>query len=151
MMMKNFLNGPALRPLTLDDTDPVLTEREELLSLYSDMHKDAYGFRPREWQWPELDSMSIEQLKVELDKLQGDVESAIAQEAAEEQAAAEALAQTVLELMNEQGISLADAYRWLMQAEGCENDLDHFLWRMGVGCGRLSYQLKEQLKTQGVA
>ena len=42
-----------------------LTEKEQLLTYISDVHKDAYGFRPRSG----YSDMSVPELKVELDRL----------------------------------------------------------------------------------
>ena len=40
-----------------------LTEREQLLTYISDVHKDAYGFRPR----GSYDNYSVVELRAELD------------------------------------------------------------------------------------
>jgi hypothetical protein len=41
-------------------------DRNELVSLYSDLHKDLYGFRPRgEW----LGTCPLEQLQAEVDRV----------------------------------------------------------------------------------
>ena len=42
-----------------------LSEKEQLLTYISDVHKDAYGFRPR----GTYNGMSVQELKVELDRL----------------------------------------------------------------------------------
>ena len=44
-----------------------LSEHEQLLGLYSDMYKDAYGVRPRGYWLPDL---TVEQLKHLIDALE---------------------------------------------------------------------------------
>jgi len=46
-----------------------LSEHDELAMIYSDVFKDIYGFRPR---FMKFDEMTTEQLREELNKLQGE-------------------------------------------------------------------------------
>lgn len=128
-----------------------ITAREELFSLYSDAHKDAYGFRPRgEHTFLRLQAMSPAELQREFDTLSAHMEQEVEMEREMEREAAIRLRDTAAGLAQEQGISLADAYRWLMQAEECEGDLEHFLWRMGLGCGTLAFDTVKELELLGV-
>jgi hypothetical protein len=120
-----------------------ITERNELLSMYSDVHKDAYGHRPRDWERVML--LTDEELVAECEKL-GEI--AMAEMAREEQAEREAaaeLSELARKLATEQGIDIPTAYRWLIAAEGDYVDLEHFLWKMGVGCGRIAYHFRLEL------
>jgi hypothetical protein len=45
-----------------------LTEYQQLLSMYSDAYKDAYGVRPRGNSW--YSDMTVEELKIQLKKLE---------------------------------------------------------------------------------
>ena len=53
-------------------------ERDELLGLYSDMFKDANGFRPTGCLWP--DALSNEEIQAKLDNLQEDIRRQIEEE-----------------------------------------------------------------------
>lgn len=44
---------------------PEITERSELTSIYSDCHKDAYGFRPR---GVNFDDMTTEEISADIDR-----------------------------------------------------------------------------------
>ena len=45
-----------------------LTEYQQLLSMYSDAYKDAYGVRPRGNSW--YSDMTVEELKIQLKNLE---------------------------------------------------------------------------------
>ena len=62
------------------------TEQEQLLTYISDVHKDAYGFRPR----GQYDDWSVEDLKVELDRLVDYANEVYEQEQIEAEKAADA-------------------------------------------------------------
>lgn len=51
-----------------------MTERDELICYISDAYKDLNGFRPRFYNW---NSMSIEELRAEADRLSADIGSKI--------------------------------------------------------------------------
>lgn len=42
-------------------------ERDELLSIYSDVHKEVYGYRPLSWE--QIDSMSKDRLEQAIDEM----------------------------------------------------------------------------------
>lgn len=52
-------------------------ERSEALSFFSDMHKDAYGFRPR----VDFDAMTLAELHAEGERCSKMVQEQLAQEA----------------------------------------------------------------------
>ena len=128
-----------------------IAARDELFSIYSDAHKDAYGFRPRgEHTFLELQAMSPAEIQAEFDRLSETISEQVDAEREAERHAAMKLRNDASTIAMEHGISLADAYRWLMQAEGCEGDLEHFLWRMGLGCGTLAFDIAKELQLLGV-
>lgn len=126
-----------------------ISEREMNLSMYSDIHKDAYSFRPRDWD--RIRSMTDAELEEEIHYLSG-----IAAQEAEIEAKAEAEAEVELRgrhkaLMDEQGIDAATAWRWILQAESTyENemvqDLGYFVWNMRVGCGSRGHALEAEIR-----
>ena len=101
-----------------------LSERDQLLTYISDVHKDAYGFRPRGL----YNDMSVQELKVELDRLY---------EAASEEAdrihnietrAWKALKSHYANLVNMGAKDFRQALAWDMEAEDCES------WDFGFYC-----------------
>ena len=122
-----------------------ISERDELLQIYSDVHKDAYGFRPGEGQWYAVKAMSLDELKAEMDRLGDIAADEYAREVAAEKSAIVHLQATIARMMSEQGIDEATAYRWLIQAEGDYVDLEHFLWLYGCGCGNDARALQADL------
>ena len=117
-----------------------MTNFESLLSIYSDVHKDAYGFRPRDWAT--IRSKTEAQLQAEIDEMCKDADAEIAREQEAEKACADELNAYLAKLVADHAISMGTAIRWDMEAYGCENDLEHYLWSRGVGCGRLAYETK---------
>lgn len=47
-----------------------LSYKDELMGIYNDMHKDAHGFRPRGILWEQANDMTVEELTVELRRLE---------------------------------------------------------------------------------
>lgn len=121
----------------------IRSDREILLSMYSDIHKDAYGFRPRDYDRVAL--LTDEELGLECEEL-GKIamEEFAREEQAERESAAE-LADLARRLASENGVDIPTAYRWLIAAEGEYCDLEHFLWKMGVGCGRIAFAFRQEL------
>lgn len=105
-------------------------ERAEMLQVISDLSKDAYGFRLR------LDyaAMSDAELTQTWDRFIVDMRDNDAAELAAEQHASARLTARLASLQADNGISAADALRWLMDAQGTD-DWGYFLWDMGLGCG----------------
>ena len=92
-----------------------LTEKEQLLSIISDVHKDAYGFRPRSG----YSDLSVKELNIELDRLS---------EAASEEATRienlqiqnwTDLKSHYASLVNMGAKDFRQALEWDMQAEDC--------------------------------
>lgn len=117
-----------------------------MLSVYSDMHKDLYGCRPSEANWYRIRDLTVAELEAEMAKMSDEISSEIDLERQREQEAAFNLGVAVEALARDQGVDMGTAWRWMMQAEGCENDLEHFLWKSGVGCGQVAYELIKEIR-----
>lgn len=128
----------------------IQNERDELLSMYSDVHKDAYGFRPREAAWAEVRAMSLDELRAEMDYLGKVAAEEYDREVKAEGEAALRLWATAMGLAMSQNVPLATAYRWLIEAEGEHVDLEHFLWLSGVGCGNIARTMQAEIGLLGV-
>jgi hypothetical protein len=88
--------------------------------LVSDLHKDAYGFRPQLYFWEGWAAMTPDQKQVEWDRLV-DLMTERDQEEQERQARAMLDAELELTRIMETvpGSTRADAVRFLADAEGC--------------------------------
>lgn len=106
-----------------------LTEREEMIQIYSDFHKEAYGSRPRGINYHEF---TLEELKADF-KYFGEIceENSIAEAAAEKVAIREFAA------LVDKTISLGandrkTALKWLFEgSELSAWEVDHFVWGYG--------------------
>lgn len=130
-------------------TEP--TEFEMTLAIYSDVHKDAYGFRPD--NWAEVRNWSLAQLEQEIAELSEIVSDQISLEKAQDEQGAAALIEVHNKLMIDQNIGSAAAWRWLLQADqpdvtedmGHIYDIGHFLWNAGVGCGDIAENMEIEI------
>lgn len=107
--------------------EATVTERERLISDYSDIHKDARGFRPR----GNLDGVSNDTLEAMIADLHYE-----AAEAAEDERRAELLAVEEFEERLESLIASGaghreTALRWLLEGEGT-TDLRRLEWAHGL-------------------
>jgi len=106
-------------------------KRYQLVSYISDAHKDAYGFRPRGY---DFDRMTMDQLKEWADELSAEVAREIEREDARKaEAVAEfkALVQSTIEM----GAGDEEtAIRWLTSAEEFyhEQDVEHWVYNQGI-------------------
>lgn len=101
-----------------------MTNLESLKSLYSDYHKDLYGFRPRgmsDEQWN-----SEEWLRAEIKHLDEVATSIYAKEAKQEQAAIDEFEKSVVEAIAFGAGDRESAIEWLMAAEGVAGDYKYF-------------------------
>ena len=95
-----------------------LSEKEQLLTYISDVHKDAYGFRPR-GDWTDW---TVPQLKEELDRLHDAAhEEAVRIETMENESWVE-LKKHFANLVDMGAKDFRQALEWDMQAEDCVHE-----------------------------
>lgn len=87
-------------------------------SLFSDAHKDAYGFRPSQYTYQAWYAMSEAELVAERDSLYAAVEASIEEDRRAHQCAATRFEAMLAKSMADHGIDRATAIRWDMDAEG---------------------------------
>lgn len=109
-----------------------LAEREELLDIYSDYHKEAYGFRPSNWAY--IYAKTTEELLADFAVF---AEICKENEEAEALAEAHAVEKFKAAIANTIAIGAGDeatALRWIVEAavEKYGWDLDHYLWSEGI-------------------
>ena len=106
-----------------------LSEKEQLLQYISDCHKHAYGFRPR-GQYG--DDWSVEELRVELDRLCDYANEVYELEKAREVERLEEFEATIVKLMNCGAKSRMEALRWIIEAdEDAQRDPGYFMYMNG--------------------
>lgn len=89
----------------------------------SDMHKDAYGFRPSPDQWARWNTMNNAQLNAEEASLAEAIGAAIAEEAENEAAATVSFETHIGKLMSDFRIDRATAIRWDLEALDITDDV----------------------------
>lgn len=108
-----------------------IVEREDMILLYSDFHKDAYGFRPRGLN---LQDFSLEELRADFARF-----AEVCKENAEIEAKAAAKAVEAFKLAIKKTIAAGagnhkTALRWLAEAAAEQYgwDYEHYLWSEGI-------------------
>ena len=123
-----------------------MTEEEQLLTTISDVHKDAYGFRPRS----RYDGMTVEQLKAELEFLYEDMDRTFKMEQARQKENDNEFAESVARAMEVCNCSFTTAIRYMMDAEEDRYlDMDCFLWTFDLS-PEYTAEVKQKLKLAGV-
>lgn len=92
------------------------------ISLMSDAHKDAYGFRPsadKLRHWANLPAAEFEAVQ---DELFAAVEASIAAETGRRNIAVAEFEAHIARMMADHGVNRETAIRWDRQAYGAEND-----------------------------
>ena len=108
-----------------------ITRRESMIQIYSDFHKEAYGYRPRGINY---DAMSLEDLEADFARF-----AEVCKENDEAEAKAEAKAVEVFNTSIASIISMgagnkATALRWIAEAGVAEYgwDIKFYLWTLGI-------------------
>lgn len=110
--------------------------RDEMLSVMSDLHRDARGYRPPVWFRQSWAEMSDSQLAKAYDSLYAELEAQLEYERRVEGEADRVLRARLEGLVLSYGISYKDAVRWDMQSFDVEeDDLEYWLWLNGVNSG----------------
>ena len=116
-----------------------MTRAEELQSIYSDMYKDAHGFRPRHvdtTHWTE-EMFSEEFAALELVIRQEELKRAF-----NEGQAIERFLVRQVDLMANGAKDAETATRWIMEAEGAAGDPDFAEYLLGLPYGFISKTFK---------
>jgi hypothetical protein len=122
-----------------------LSKREALLQIYSDYHKDAYGFRPRYDYY----SYSLEQLEADFARFGQMISEATEAEALAERAAVAAFQAAIQNTIQIGAGDEETALRWLASAgvEECGPDWEHYLWQRGILYTEYGRELGTKLAT----
>jgi len=103
-------------------------------SIVSDLHKDAYGFRPRAYFWDRWEEMTDDEKQSEWDSLSDESERQVQLNRESEVAdlvAFEALVEVYIELG---ACDRSVALRWMTQSDEFYHaqDVEHWVWQKGI-------------------
>lgn len=99
---------------------------------YSDLYKEAYGFRPRGTRWA---TMTPAEKQVEWNRLCDAAESSAMDERNEEWRAMERFEKRVADTIRTGAGDRETAIRWIAEAEGVDGDMDYLCFCCGIPYG----------------
>jgi len=104
-------------------------------TIISDLHKEAYGFRPREGWWNMWAAFNADQKQATWDSLIADLDDAMEMQRLEEENALNEFRQSLRKVMDLMNCTWNRAVEVLAEAEGDDlsYDFDYFMWKQGVG------------------
>lgn len=109
-----------------------MTEKEQLECMVWDAYKDAHGVRPR---FMNMETMSLEELKQELERCCVAIEENEIQRMKAEEAAEHDFEMRVLSLLQIGAKSREMALRWIHEAEGSDGDDEYLCFLLGLPYG----------------
>jgi len=110
----------------------IMTERDELLQIISDMNKDINGVRP---SLAPFNSMSETELKAEVERLQPLVDEAVAHEQMIDAVCITRFNDEVATFIQQGAANRSTAIRWMLQAQGYDEtpeDADFICYNNGI-------------------
>ena len=121
-------------------------ERNDLLSFYSDAHKDAYGYRPRDWATIML--KSTDELRSDINQFQFESNLQEECERDREEQAKQRWTAHIEGIMRDNGVNRATALRWDMEAMDASDDVGFYcyLWSLNY---TLEPSIRSDLKACG--
>lgn len=109
-----------------------MSEIEQSQCIYWDMHKDAYGFRPRSI---DTSTWTLNDFKREFEVLDRIIEAEEAQRKVNEERASHDFEIRVQNLMMSGAKSREQALRWIHEAEGSNGDDEYLCFLIGLPYG----------------
>jgi len=106
----------------------------------SDLHKDAYGFRPSAGWWAQWKSQDADAKQSDWDYMCKLLEENEEIERKRALATYEMWDNHIIGLMLTHSISRADALRWDMDAQGVDGDVGYYCYKWG-----LSYSTEDEI------
>lgn len=107
----------------------------------SDLHKDAYGFRPGQSFWGFWAASNPEQKQACWDSMIADLKQSMDEEAKEEAAAIVRFEDRIDNLMHS-GTTREKVIEWLMDAEDALGDIEYFEFLVGIPYGYIKKNYK---------
>jgi len=103
-----------------------MTEFDDVLGCYSDLHKDVYGYRPRG-----MTGWTLQDFQNAIEELQPKLKVVMAEEAA----AVIELESRIATLIKMGASNRDAAIRWIADAEECTGDMGFLCYKLGVPYG----------------
>lgn len=98
----------------------------------SDLHKDAYGFRPCQNWWADWGSMNDVGKQQEWDSLVEALKYSNLQDELNEKVAIEKFEKTLTKTIASGAPNRETAIRWLFEGGDYNGDMDYFAWNFGL-------------------
>jgi hypothetical protein len=98
----------------------------------SDLHKDAYGFRPSQAWWGQWNTNTDAEKQTEWDSLIDAMEAAMIRANQYEAAAVVKFDQLVAATMASGAADVATAHRWIMEGSDCDGDWGYLCYKHGL-------------------
>lgn len=119
-------------------------------NIVSDLHKEAYGFRPREGWWNMWAAFNADQKQSTWDSLIADLDDAIEQQEQQEAKAFVEFRKLLKSTMAMCNVDWKNALRILMEAQdidpsASDQDFDYFLWQHDLG-----YEKRQEIREKFV-
>ena len=126
------------------DSREELTHRENMILLYSDFHKDAYGFRPRTIN---VYALTTEELEADFARFEQVCDDNRIEELAAEAEADNAFRALITNTIQMGAGDEVTALRWI--AEGAVEqygyDYEHFLWSQGIAYSAYGKEIAQKI------
>ena len=121
-----------------------LSHRENLILLYSDFHKDAYGFRPRTIN---VYALTTEELEADFDRFEQVCADNRIEELAAEAEADNAFSALIANTIQMGAHDEVTALRWIAEGavEDYGYDYEHFLWNQGIAYSKYGKEIARKL------
>ena len=102
---------------------------------FSDLHKDAFGFRPRGdfFQW--LLTATDDEKQAEWDSLLKTLKQTLAEDARQEKDAIVKFEALVTKTVSSGARDVETAHRWIMEASDCNGDWEYLCFHHGIPYG----------------
>lgn len=98
----------------------------------SNLHKDAFGFRPSRGWYESWNTMTDAEKQVEWDSLLVSLERTVAQDEIDEKRAIESFGLLVKKTIAHGAGDVETAHRWIMESSDCDGDWEHLCFQHGL-------------------
>ena len=102
---------------------------------YSDLHKDVYGFRPREGNWTSWVAMTPDEKQAQWDYLIQELGRVCEEEKAREHECIVLFEERIANTIKNGAADRETAIRWLMDAEDAMGDPEYMCFLVGIPYG----------------
>lgn len=110
-------------------------------SIVSDLHKDAYGYRPSNSYWKSWNEMNPSEKQAEWDHLCKVMDEEMARDEAHQTRCIEEWNQRISHMMVSYTINRATALRWDIDATDVDGDVSFYCYKQG-----LPYSYEQQIE-----